>query len=474
MTGALATDVGVMSPAPQRVRLSFLSSRTQVDVSLPLDVPIVVLLPHLVKLTAPREVDASEDPSITEAKNDIWVLNRHDGETPLPPDSTLREAGVAEGELLRLTAKRALTPPTLYDDVVDAAARLNKAAHPGWDGTAARWMAFAGVYLTSGGWVYLLLSNTFAAKRTPLVAWSVTVALALVGAAALAYRRYAQRDIAAALGWAALPIAGAVTWVAVHGLGGYGLAAGCAAMTALCAVLHLAVGTGHWGYLVFQVICALGGIALALYAAGLGTSVAGVGLALVATLACLAVPSATRRFPRVAALRRRHGRSDVTSGNPSRGHDVWARVRSETFTRSALYAGLALSAGLGAVVVLISVRPVRWSGAIFALACAATLALHSQRPITVVERAALAAPAVALTVLSCLLAQNGSRPISIVTFGALLVMAVVFAVIGATARPGRAPQRLQALLAYLHYLVVAALIPLALWVVDGYERWGSA
>lgn len=474
MTGVLARHVRTMSAAPQRVRLSLLSNRTQVDVSLPLDVPIVGLLPHLVKLAGPPEVDASEDPSITEAKNDIWVLSRHDGKTALPPDGTLREAGVAEGELLRLNAERALTPPTLYDDVVDAAARLHKAGYPGWDGAAARWMAFTGVYLTSCGWVYLLLSNAFAANRTALAAWSVTVTLALVGAAGLAYRRYAQRDIGAALGWAALPIAGALTWVAVHGLGGYGLAAGCAAMMALCGAQLFAVGTGHWGYVVLQVICALGGIALALHAAGVRADLVGVGLALVASLACLAVPSSTRSFPRVGPRRRGRSRNDVASGEPSRSHDVWARVRSETFTRSALYAGFALSAGLGAVVVLISVRPVQWSGVIFALACAAALGLHTQGPVTVVERAALAAPALALTVVSCLLAQNGSRPISIVTFGVLLVMTVTFAAIGATARPGRLPQRLNTLLAYLHCLVVSALIPLALWVVDGYGRWGSA
>ena len=36
----------------QRVRLSFLADRTQVDVSLPRDVPIAGLLPELVKLRA--------------------------------------------------------------------------------------------------------------------------------------------------------------------------------------------------------------------------------------------------------------------------------------------------------------------------------------------------------------------------------------------------------------------------------------
>jgi len=258
LTDAVTTDeLRIISPAPQRLRVSFLCNQTQVDVSLPLDVPIVGLVPQLVKLAGAHEdgqSDSSDDPSTTEAKNDIWVVSRPKSATPLLPDVTLREAGVTEGEVLRLTAERALAAPTLYDDVVDAAARLNKAGYPGWDAVAARWMAFAGVCLASGVWVYFLAASPFAPNRTALVALATAVALALTGTATLAYRRHGQREVGAALGWAVLPIATALTWLALHRLGGYGLAAGCGAMVLVAAALLRCVGTGHWGYLTVQVM----------------------------------------------------------------------------------------------------------------------------------------------------------------------------------------------------------------------------
>ncbi len=494
MTGAFLTDAHqVVSPAPQLTRVSVLCRKTQVDVSLPLDVPIASVLPHLVKLSGADEsahTDTSDDPSTSQAKNTIWVLSRHDGKTPLMPEITLREASVAEGELLRLTAERALSAPTLYDDVVDAAARLNKARYPGWDGTAARWMAFAGVYLVSGVWVYFLAARPFAAKHAALAVPSVAVALALAATAALAYRRHAQRDTGAALGWAVLPIAAAVAWLALHGFGGYGLAGACGALAVVAAALFRFVGTGRCGYLAVQVISGFVGLALVAHTAGLRASFVGAALALTATLGCLAVPRLTVLFARVKPLLRDYDRSGASATNVShpspppgsKGSDtvtqpaaetVWARVESGTLTRSALYTGLAVSGALGAVVVLTSSARVHWSGLAFALGCAAAFGFHTQQPATAVERAGLAIPAVALTVVSCVLAQNGSQPIPIASFGALLAIAVVFAVIGAAGRPGRQLKRLKISLAYLTYLITAALIPLALWAIGGYWPWSS-
>lgn len=493
MTGELIADeLRVISAAPQRVRISFLCNHTQVDVALPLDIPVVGLVPQLVRLAGAHHAgqdDLSDDPSTTEAKNNIWTLSRHRGKTPLPPEITLREAGVNDGELLRLTAERALDTPTLFDDVVDAAARLNKAGYPGWDATAARWMTFAGVYLSSAAWVYFLVAKPFASNRASVAALSVVVGLLLTGSATLAYRRHGRGDIGAALGWSVLPIAMAIAWLTLHRLGGYGLAGGCAALIVVAAALLRCVGTGHWGYLTIQVVCGLGGLALLARTAGLRADLVGAGLALVATLGCLAVPKSSVRFARIKPLLRELERRDARSANrsssaataepkpidaviPPTAEAVWARVESETLTRSALYTGLAVSAGIGACVVL-SCRPVQWSTVTFALGCALTLGLHTQQPVTAVERAGLAIPAVGLAISTCALVRHAAQPIPITAFGALLATSVAFAVIGTAIRPGRQPDRVKTSLTYLTYLVIAALIPLGLWAVGAYGLWRS-
>ncbi|WP_309241826.1 type VII secretion integral membrane protein EccD [Mycobacterium sp. AZCC_0083] len=449
------------------MRLSFLGKRTQVDLALPLDVPIASLVPQLIKVVGSREIAESgtvDDSFTKEARHAIWVLSRLDPDTPLPPDITLRDAGVVDGELLRLSAQRTLSAPTLYDDVVDAAARLNKAGFAGWDATAARWMTFAGVAMVSAAWAYFLLADAFTPNRATFVAVSVVVVLTLVGAAALAQRSYGQSDIGAALGWAVLPIVAATGWVALSGLGGRGLAVGCAAMVVVATALFRAIGTGHWGYLAAGVFFGLSGIAVVLRTAGVRADMVGAGLAVMATLGCLAVPCLPVRSARPKQV--------DPSSSPSAANDVWAGVRRATVTRSGVYAGLTVSAGLGTALVLHSSAQVQWSELAFASVCAATLGLYTLRPATAVERAALGVPAAVVGAASCAQAYDAVQPIRLAAFGALLVITVLFAVIGSSGWADPPPARVRTGLAYLSYLSTAAVIPLALWVSGAYGRLG--
>lgn len=459
----------VISAAPGLVRVSLLGGRTQVDLSLPLDVPVAGLIPQLAKLIRSGDADrpdGSDDPFAKEAKQTVWVLSGHDASSALAPSLTLRQAGVPDGELLRLTATRALSVPTLYDDVVDAAARLNKAGHPGWDATAARWMTFAGIYLASGVWAYFLVADTFAGTRATLLGLSVVVALTLVGVATSAHRSYRQTDVGAALGWAVLPIVAAVAWAALGRLGGYEGAAACAAMVIVAVAAYRTIGTGQWGYLATGMLFGLTAIALAVHAAGVRADVVGAGMAVLATLACLAVPRLTARMARFEMPP--DDTEPVVTAEPVTGDGVWARVRSATLTRSALYTGLAAAAGFGASTVLVSSQRVQLPGLSFAIACAATLGLFTRRPAAAIEQAGLAIPAVILLVFSCARAQDGGQPVGLVGLGVLMMATVVFVVIGSTARAGRA----RTMVAYLTYASTAALIPLALWVIGVFPRLG--
>jgi type VII secretion integral membrane protein EccD len=469
-------------PAPENARLSFLGNHTQVDVPLPLDVPIASVIPLVVQLTRTRNGAAAADSSGDDSsagpdQHAVWALSRLDDGEPLAPASTLREAGVTDGELLRLTATPARTELMLYDDVVDATAHFHKAGHAAWDANAARWMAFAGTYLSVAVWAYFLLAQPFTRDRLPLVGVAVLVSLALAGAAALAQRSYARADVAAALGWAAVLIASTAAWAALHGLGSYGPPAGCLVAVAACAVLHRAVGSGHWGYLAVGVVYAFIGVALLARAAVVRTDIAGVGLALLSILCVPAVPALAARFTRPLRRRRRARTVDaeppngVVSGAPE---DVWARLRSVTATRAALYTGLSVSAAAAVLLVLTTQHPLRWSGLLFAWGCAAVVGIQSRRPRTLLERAGLATPAALLLLASCFLAQQGRQPMPLVAFLVLLASLLVCVGAAITARPQQPPAWLETTWAYLAYVATAALMPLALWVIDAYQRLGAA
>jgi len=256
-------------------------------------------------------------------------------------------------------------------------------------------------------------------------------------------------------------------------------------MVIVAVAAYHTIGTGQWGYLATGMLFGLTAIALAVHAAGVRADVVGAGMAVLATMACLAVPRLTARMARLEMPSDDTERNDSTpvdnpiatprsaiartvgAGEPA-GDGVWARVRSATLTRSALYTGLAAAAGFGASTVLVSSQRVQLPGLCFAIACAAALGLFTRRPVTAIEQAGLAVPAVILLVFSCARAQDGGQPVGLVGLAVLMTATVVFAVIGSTARAGRA----RTMVGYLTYTSTAALIPLALWVIGVFPRLG--
>lgn len=488
MTGIYEiTPFRQVSPAAEQIRVSVQGGRTQLDLALPLDIPVASLVPELVNLVRSRDGEHGDDASAVGTRHTFWVLHRLDPQVALAPDATLRTAGAVNGELLLLTPERALSAPTLYDDVVDAAARLNRAAYAGWGPAAARWMAFVGLALASLVWVYFLTDTALRGNRATMVGLAAVTVAALVGGAALSHRAYGQTVAGAALGWATVPISTAIVWALLHGFGGYGLAIGCVVMLALIATCCWAIGTGRWGYLASGVIFAVGGAALGSHALGVDARTVGTVLAVAAVLGCLTVPrltaglrhvrhptaqaddATTNPFPPHAAGENSGAGTATTVPMPT-AEEVWAGVRSATFNRSALLAGLAVCVVCGAATVLHAEASVRWAELAFTVVCAATLGLYARRLSSVWERTSLGVPCAALLVVACERAQDGTPAMQWAGFIAPLIVAVVAAVRGLRMSGGALPRHYTTALAYAEYAAVAALIPVALWA-DGFFAW---
>lgn len=495
-----------LSPAPQQVRVSVVGGRTQLDVALPLDVPVASLVPELVKLVRSRDVEAPTETPWAASRDTFWVLSRLDPVASLQPNETLRVAGVADGELLQLTDERALSAPTLYDDVVDAAARLSKAAYAGWNAAAARWMSFVGLAFASLAWVYFVVDVPVGAQRTPVVALAAVVAAAMVGVATLAHRSYGRADVGAAVGWSTIPIGAAIVWVLVRGFGDYGVAAGCAVLVMVNAACYRAIGTGRWGYLASAVSFAGGGLAVLGHALGARAQTTGVVLAVVGALACLTVSKLTCRLARAEPSMSRPDpdreavmfetpftpqpaatdSGDKAPSMPSfgampTGEEVCARVHAAAVTGSALYAGLAMSVLFGVVAVLraepnvpepnLSEPNLHWAALVFAGVCVVALGVHARLPSSALERVALGVPALVLVVVAGVSAQSGTTEIAWVGFGTLLAVAAVASLTGSrVVAGGSRPHRWATAWAYLHYATYAALIPTALWAAGIYAQ----
>ncbi|WP_051288841.1 type VII secretion integral membrane protein EccD [Mycobacterium sp. URHD0025] len=471
--------VHVVSAAPEAIRVSVVGGRTQLDVALPADVPVAAFLPELARLIKSRDDERSDDMADRDERRTFWELSRQDRSGALAPDRTLREAGVENGELLRLSARRALSPPTLYDDVVDAAARLNRASYAAWSATAARTMAFTGLWLCSAVWVVLLLAPALSAHRpTIMIAATLTLAVLIAGAAFV--RRFLGRaDIAAAAGPPVIAIGTAAGWVAAAPHGAVGLAAASAILLGLTVFCHRVIGAGHWTYVTAEVLLSFGAVAFGARALGVPVAVVATLAAVVAVFACLAVPALTARldqYPTASAGASRADDPFTTSAvQPQPGtpmpsaEQVWDRVHSAVLTRSGLLAGAATAALISATALMRT--DTGWAAFAFALICAAVPALRSRRAATWPERAALAVPAVALVLVTCVQSQAGVWPLQLTGVVVLAVLAVagVVRVVGRDSRKLRMASVYVAV-AYLDYAAVAAVIPLALWPLGLYER----
>lgn len=477
--------VRVVSAAPDHIRVSIFGGRTQLDIALPLDVPVSSFVPEVARLVSSRDTDEESK----DERRTFWVLSRVDGDTELRPDQTLRDAGVASGELLRLSQRQALTPPTLYDDVVDAVGRLNKAAYAAWDSVSARWIAFAGVHLAALAMVYCL-GRTGAVNFYLIVGVAAAAVLGLIGGATMAYRSYALADVAAALGWAAIPITAGIAFALLGRYGYYGLAGACGAVMLLCVLYDRVVGTGRWAYLAEGLTFGLVGVALATRAMHARADIVLVAAAVLVTLSCLAVRRATARLdrfqtPTVTVETNRKDWNFQNPFEPSSDTDngdsgtamptaeaVWNRAKSAAITRAGLITGLAAAAAVYVTLLLRSSVRVDWPVFAFALAVAAVLALRGRTFGTWFERAAVAVPAIVILVGTCVTAQDGLGPMPVLALGVLLAVAVGAAVAGAVMPAGGTRHRVVTLLSYLDYLAVGSLIPLALWVVGVYQRLG--
>ncbi|KRQ27796.1 type VII secretion protein [Mycobacteroides sp. H001] len=490
-----SNSLRVISAEPEQIRVSVFGGNTQLDIGLPLDLPVSSFIPDLTKLVRSRDATPSDDSRGKEERRTFGVLSRFDTGVEIGPDKTLREAGVVNGELLRLSSQRALSPPTLYDDVVDAAAQLNKAAYAEWDSRSARWMGLVGANLGAIALALLLIQPLSQVQRVTMTGLGVIAVVGLTTFAAVARRSFALDDVAVALGAATIPISATLLGVPLIAFGGYGFAGACAALLLTNYVCYRAIGTGYWVFLASSLAAGLCGVAVLIHSIGVRTDIVCVVSAIVTILMCAAVPRLTAGIDHFEApnspvdVERSDDEwalenpfptetpqvADTTNSgtNMPTAEQVWARVHQAALTRAALLLSFAGTAVAADTVLLRDRGVVTWQVFAFALTCAVALGLRSRHPRTWAERIALALPATSLAVITCVVSQHGILPLPLASTGVLLAVAVGAVLLGLTAQPaptlstGRTT-----LLGYLDYLAVGALIPVGLWALGLYEHLG--
>ncbi|MTE11614.1 type VII secretion integral membrane protein EccD [Nocardia aurantiaca] len=464
--------------APDLARVTILAKHTQVDMAIPVDVPVALVIPSVVDMVDQhnRANDFDHDGEQLEPRE--WVLARI-GRPPFSNSLSLAEQGVRDGELLMLENAEHIAPTPLFDDIMYNVAIADADHFRGWTPRTARLTgSVLAVAISAVGCFGLLAAPTAVPGRVG-AAVATFVTLLLVIASMVLSRMYHDRASALVLGGCALPTAFSAGMLFVPSHYGWAnalLGAVLAGATAIVAWRVSGVGLGLFigvtTLAVFAIPAALVGLLTSLPVHAIGGGAAALSLAGLSLAPRLSMLLAELPLPPVPAP---GTPLDPTEDDPDdhRALPTMEVLRAKSERAREYLAGLVaattmvVAAGAVAGVDPIADRPYR-PGLALALVCAAVLMLRSRTYAGAEPAVVLIAGGTAIVLLVLIGAALTQRqPLTI--FGVALLLSAAALVLGIIAPRRQATPPLRRAVELLEYGFVAAVVPLTFWVADLYS-----
>lgn len=442
-------------------RVTVVAPQTRIDVALPADVAVADLLPMLLEMARERAADGG-------SRHGGWCLAKL-GETPMDPSRTLAAAGVTDGDMLQLRRRVEVPPPPLFDDVVDAIAESNPDSYRPWTRQTAR-----AIGQISGG----------------LALVTAAVALFMAGPAlAPAITAGAGAVLCVALGGVLTRIFGdQSTGVVVAASGGLSMAFVCGLfvvpgdldrpnlLLAFALVLVVAagsimvLGTGVTVFIAAGAAAVLGGGAalfgtlVAHPAAGIAAGTAAIALAMLSALPRLTIQLARLPLPQVPG-----SAEDLKEDT---GFPEYSAIERRAGRAHEYLTGMIIGCGAAAAVCAIVVAmPGTMFGIVLGIVITLVMLLRSRtyangtQAIALLSAGMLAAGGLMIGWMSA------SEPLGLNTwvFGSLLLLSVSALVLGVVVPNQRFSPVMRRLVDICEAVLIVAVLPLALAVMDLYD-----
>ncbi|CAM3793993.1 type VII secretion integral membrane protein EccD [Smaragdicoccus niigatensis] len=444
---------GTLRPAVL-CRLTIATNDRQVDVSVPADIPIALLLPDLAALTIGSANGASE----------ALTLSRV-GQPPLTGTLSLRAHGIADGDLLVLSRPSARVDP-VFDDVASLLSGPDVTRERAWSETSAHAVAWTcGAALLVAACSTLLWGNGSADTGIRIVAAFGTAAVLLL-CGLIAARTYDEPLLSAGLGAAAAPLAftGALLLIPDPRLGG--VLFGCALAGTTSIIAARLSGRGHTALSALAYLAVLAAPAALL---GTITSPALPTCAAVLTVCGLAgLTAASRLSVTLSRLPIPALPGPLADSDRDVDHDLpsFAELQQSAIRADRYLAGLVLAATvaivLGAVGATLGGVGVSWRGVALAGACAVLLGLRARTYAAAAPAAALLAGA-STTVAAVAVGIAFRSDVALVGFALAAVAAGAAVLIGTAGSRQLSPPARRAI-DVLELVAIAVAVPLACWV----------
>ncbi|WP_353961377.1 type VII secretion integral membrane protein EccD [Antrihabitans cavernicola] len=458
--------------------MTILAQRTQVDLAVPLDVPVALLIPGIVDMITSHGRTNEFDDDVEHFEPKQWVLARV-GQPPLSSTLSLGEHGVKDGELLMLESASATAPAPLFDDIMYNVASADADTYRRWTPASARTLgSILAAVATVTGCFSLLWSG---AGSDDLIGGicALFVTLLLLIAGTVASRVYYDQRSALVLCGCALPTAfsagllfvqGDLSWA--HTL----LATVTVGATAVLALRISGVGltlfTGVAAVAFFVAPAAFVGLLTEHPLRAIGAVLAGVALAALVFAPRIAMLFAKLPLPAVPAP----GTSiDPLDDDPSdhRAMPTFAELsakseRARKYLTGLIAATVAVTVG-GALTAAetASSGGIYWPGTAFAIVCAVVLMFRG-RTYSSAEQAITLIAGGAVVLVALLIGAAIATDAPLIVFGAALVLAVAALVLGVLAPNRSFSPPMRRAVELLEYACIAAVVPLVCWVADLY------
>ncbi|WP_280243545.1 type VII secretion integral membrane protein EccD [Nocardia abscessus] len=464
--------------APDLARVTILAKHTQVDMAIPVDVPVALVIPSVVDMVAQHSRSNDFDNEGERYEPAEWVLARI-GHPPFSNSLSLGEHGVRDGELLMLESASHTAPTPLFDDIMYNVAIADTDHYRSWTPRVAR---ITGSVLAAVTMIVGCLGLLLSPGSLPIAVGgsiALVVAILLVVAAIVLSRMYGDTGTALVLGGCALPAAFSAGMLFVpdhygwaHVLLGSVLAGATAILAWRVTGVGLALFIGVATLAAYAVPAALVGLLTGQPERAIGAGAAALGLVGLSLAPRISMLLAKLPLPPVPSP---GTPIDPTEDDPDDHRALPTmealRVKSE---RARMYlAGLVAATTLvTAIGALAATDPASddpyWPGIALALVCAAVLMFRS-RTYAGAEQAVVLIAGGAAIVLIMLVGAGFAMHQPLAVFGAAMVALVAALILGIIIPNQSATPPMRRGVELLEYTFVAAVLPLAFWVADLYS-----
>ncbi|MGH4006984.1 MAG: type VII secretion integral membrane protein EccD [Pseudonocardiaceae bacterium] len=441
--------------------MTVVAPRTRMDLALPSDVAVADLLPMVLEMAGETAADGGSG-------HGGWCLAKLGGEA-IDPDRPLGSSGVVDGDLLQLRRRCDSPPLPLFDDVVEAIAVSAPDSYRPWTQDTARilGMVAAGLALLAGA-VALLRAGP--GLGVAVVAGSGAMVVLIAGAAIARVYGEIRPGVLLAAGSVALGFVSGL-YIVPGSLHAENFLLACTLALVLAIVSIMVLGDGITPFVASATAAALGGLAFLAAslvdgpAAGIAAGAAAVALGGISALPRLTIQLSRLPMPQVPG-----SAQDLQKDS---GLPDYSVIERRAGLAHEYMTGMIIGSGAVAAVGAVLAAAGGGLGIVLGAVVAAVLLLRARSYANGRQAIALLASGMVAVagLVSGLLATAGQSALLLAVFGGLLVLAAFALVAGIMLPRRRFSPVLRRSMDVVEATLIAAVLPLALGVMDLYNTF---